>query len=93
MSQQANNDKSLALQTAWQRYAEFDASALEASKRHLSLRWWVIVLAVVATLLAILTQLYGHSLYHRGQIAMLVKQAGGQPAMTDFVYWCREKIQ
>ncbi|HXV43845.1 MAG TPA: DUF4231 domain-containing protein, partial [Anaerolineae bacterium] len=59
MSQQATNDKSLALKTAWQRYAEFDANALEASKRHLSLRWWVIVLAVVATLLAILTQLYG----------------------------------
>ena len=34
----------------------------------------------------ILTQLYGHSLYHRGQIALLVKQAGGKPAMTDFVY-------
>jgi uncharacterized damage-inducible protein DinB len=40
----------------------------------------------------VLTQLYGHSLYHRGQIAMLVKQAGGKPAMTDFVYWCREKV-
>ena len=33
----------------------------------------------------ILTQLYGHSLYHRGQIAILVKQAGGKPAATDFV--------
>jgi uncharacterized damage-inducible protein DinB len=40
----------------------------------------------------ILTQLYGHSLYHRGQIAILVKQAGGTPAMTDFVYWCRESL-
>lgn len=38
----------------------------------------------------IMTQLHGHSLYHRGQIAILVKQAGGQPAATDFVYWCRE---
>jgi tetratricopeptide (TPR) repeat protein len=61
MSQQINKDKSLALKIAWQRYAEFDASALTASKHHLSLRWWVIVLAVVATLLAILTQLYGEA--------------------------------
>jgi uncharacterized damage-inducible protein DinB len=38
----------------------------------------------------ILTQLYGHSLYHRGQVATLVKMAGGQPAATDFIYWCRE---
>jgi uncharacterized damage-inducible protein DinB len=41
----------------------------------------------------ILTQLYGHSLYHRGQIAMLVRQAGGEPAATDFVYWCREAVR
>jgi uncharacterized damage-inducible protein DinB len=40
----------------------------------------------------ILTQLFGHSLYHRGQIASLVKAAGGQPAATDFVYWSREPI-
>lgn len=38
----------------------------------------------------ILTQLYGHSLYHRGQLAMLVKGLGGHPAATDFVFWCRE---
>ncbi len=40
----------------------------------------------------ILTQLYGHSLYHRGQIATLVRAAGGEPAATDFVYWCRERV-
>jgi uncharacterized damage-inducible protein DinB len=40
----------------------------------------------------ILTQLFGHSWYHRGQIASLVKAAGGEPAITDFVYWCREPI-
>ncbi len=38
----------------------------------------------------ILTQLFGHSWYHRGQIAVLVRAAGGEPAVTDFVYWCRE---
>jgi len=40
----------------------------------------------------ILTQLFGHSWYHRGQIAMLVRAAGGEPAITDFVYWCREPV-
>src|SRR5262249_29619437 len=40
----------------------------------------------------ILTQLFGHSWYHRGQIAMLVRAAGGEPAATDLVYWCREPV-
>ena len=38
----------------------------------------------------ILAQLFGHSWYHRGQIAMLVRAAGGEPAVTDLIYWCRE---
>src|SRR5216684_2422938 len=40
----------------------------------------------------ILAQLFGHSWYHRGQIAMLVRTAGGEPAVTDFIFWCRESI-
>jgi uncharacterized damage-inducible protein DinB len=40
----------------------------------------------------ILAQLYGHSWYHRGQIAVLVRAAGGTPAITDFVFWCREPV-
>jgi uncharacterized damage-inducible protein DinB len=40
----------------------------------------------------VLTQLFGHSSYHRGQIAMLVRAAGGEPAVTDLIYWCRESI-
>jgi uncharacterized damage-inducible protein DinB len=40
----------------------------------------------------ILDQLFGHSWYHRGQIAMLVRVAGGQPAATDLIYWCREPM-
>jgi len=40
----------------------------------------------------VLTQLHGHSLYHRGQIASLVRAAGGQPAETDFIYWSREPV-
>ncbi len=41
----------------------------------------------------VLTQLHGHSLYHRGQIASLVRAAGGEPAITDFIFWSRESIQ
>jgi uncharacterized damage-inducible protein DinB len=40
----------------------------------------------------ILAQLFTHSPYHRGQIAMLVRAAGGEPAATDLVYWCREPV-
>ncbi len=40
----------------------------------------------------VLTQLYGHSLYHRGQIASLVRAAGGEPAKTDFIFWTRESV-
>ncbi len=40
----------------------------------------------------ILTQLFGHSWYHRGQIAQLIRMAGGEPAETDFVYWVRKSI-
>lgn len=38
----------------------------------------------------ILTQLHGHSLYHRGQVAQTVRALGGEPAITDFVFWSRE---
>jgi uncharacterized damage-inducible protein DinB len=40
----------------------------------------------------ILAQLFGHSWYHRGQIAMLVRQAGVEPAATDLIYWTRESV-
>jgi uncharacterized damage-inducible protein DinB len=40
----------------------------------------------------ILAQLFGHSWYHRGQIAMLIRAAGGEPAATDLVFWCREPV-
>lgn len=44
------------------------------------------------TLDDILTQLDGHAPYHRGQVAMLIKRAGGTPTNTDFILWCREPI-
>lgn len=40
----------------------------------------------------LLAQLYGHSWYHRGQIAAIVRSLGGEPAATDFVFWSRESI-
>ena len=40
----------------------------------------------------ILTQLHGHSLYHRGQIAMLLRSVGVEPPATDFIFWAREPI-
>jgi uncharacterized damage-inducible protein DinB len=40
----------------------------------------------------ILTQLFGHSLYHRGQIAALIRSMGCEPAITDFIYWTREPL-
>jgi uncharacterized damage-inducible protein DinB len=40
----------------------------------------------------VLTQLYGHSLYHRGQIAQLLRAGGAEPAVTDFVFWAREAL-
>ncbi len=40
----------------------------------------------------ILTQLFGHSWYHRGQIAQLVRMIGETPAETDYVYWKRKPI-
>ena len=40
----------------------------------------------------ILTQLFGHSWYHRGQIALLLRSIGAEPAVTDFVFWAREPV-
>jgi len=37
----------------------------------------------------ILFQLFGHSFYHRGQIALLLRKIGAEPALTDLVYWTR----
>ena len=40
----------------------------------------------------ILTQLFGHSGYHRGQIAMLLRSIGAEPAVTDLIFWAREPV-
>lgn len=38
----------------------------------------------------ILTHLFMHGAYHRGQIAAAIRSAGGQPVNTDFITWVRE---
>lgn len=40
----------------------------------------------------ILTQLFGHSWYHLGQIAQLLRQMGETPAVTDYVFFMREAV-
>ena len=41
----------------------------------------------------VLTQLFSHSSYHRGQIALLLRRIGAQPAATDFVFWTRQPLE
>jgi len=41
----------------------------------------------------LLTQLFGHSSYHRGQVAALVRELGGAPAVTDYLFWVREPVE
>jgi len=40
----------------------------------------------------VLSQLFTHSSYHRGQIASIVRSLGGEPAVTDFVFWSRSEL-
>ena len=44
------------------------------------------------TIVDILTQLFGHSWYHRGQIASLLRSMDCEPAVTDFVFWSRRTV-
>jgi uncharacterized damage-inducible protein DinB len=38
----------------------------------------------------VLTHVSLHGMYHRGQIAMLVRRGGGVPAVTDFIVFARD---
>ncbi|NJN55184.1 MAG: DUF4231 domain-containing protein [Anaerolineae bacterium] len=46
------------LEKAWMHHAELDTYADRLSKRHLTLRKWIAILGVVATFLAIITDIY-----------------------------------
>jgi uncharacterized damage-inducible protein DinB/heme-degrading monooxygenase HmoA len=41
----------------------------------------------------VLTQLLTHSPHHRGQVALLVRALGGEPAVAEFVLWSREPVE
>jgi uncharacterized damage-inducible protein DinB len=43
-------------------------------------------------LLDLLTQVFGHAWYHRGQIAMLVHDVGGEAIDTDYIFWNRPTV-
>jgi uncharacterized damage-inducible protein DinB len=39
----------------------------------------------------VLTHMLMHSAYHRGQVAAAVREAGGKPALTDYVMYLRQR--
>lgn len=43
-------------------------------------------------LLDLLTQVFGHAWYHRGQIAMLLSDLGGKAIDSDYIYWNRPTV-
>jgi uncharacterized damage-inducible protein DinB len=42
------------------------------------------------TIKDIIIQVINHSTYHRAQIALLVRQSGGEPAKTDYIFYQRQ---
>jgi len=44
-----------------------------------------------STIKEILMHVIQHSGYHRGQIAAEIRKAGGQPAYTDYIQYCRTR--
>lgn len=44
------------------------------------------------TVQEILTQLFGHSIHHRAQIATLFRALGEEPPLADFIFWARRKV-
>ena len=74
MGPNTNKDQSRALETAWQHFAEYDYNANIANRQHLSLRGWVIVLAVVATLLALVVDAYPKIVENPGMVRNAIEQ-------------------
>ena len=48
--------------------------------------------AYESTVGEIITHVYNHSTYHRGQVARLVTEAGGKRASTDFIALTRRTL-
>jgi len=56
---QPNNEQLSPLKLAWQRYAQIDTNAVKASTVYFQLRSWILVLGLLATLLAVLIEIFG----------------------------------
>ena len=76
------------LESAWRKWiASADAASLDqkiAYINSLGESW-------TSTAREILTHIIIHAGYHRGQIAILLGQAGQKPAYTDFIHAARQK--
>lgn len=82
-------DRLSTVEFAWDKYMQrLDETELARVFAYQSLDGWRFRSSVED----ILTQLFGHSSYHRGQIAQLLRSLGAEPAITDFVYWSREAL-
>jgi uncharacterized damage-inducible protein DinB len=78
------------METLWSKYlSELDDTGLERVFEYQSYQG----ACFRNTIEDILTQLFGHSWYHRGQIAMLLRSMGAEPAVTDLVFWAREPAE
>ena len=79
-------DELRAIQARWDDYLEqLDATELDRTVSYRAMEGD----AYENTVEDILTQLHGHSWYHRGQVAQTIRRLGGEPAVTDFVYFAR----
>jgi uncharacterized damage-inducible protein DinB len=80
-------DEAKLLQPAWERYlSQGGAEALDARTSYKNSKgeaWNSLVRDV-------LTHVFLHSTYHRGQIAADMRAAGHEPAYTDFIHGVRQ---
>jgi hypothetical protein len=60
------------LEVAWTRFAQFDAASLRRSRSHLRMRQWIAALGVLATLFAILTELYPENFSPLGGVILKI---------------------
>ncbi len=60
------------LEIAWTRYAQFDRASLRRKRPNFGLRRWILILGVLATLLAILTEVLADSLPALGSLALKI---------------------
>ena len=58
------------LNVAWERYAQFDRISFDRTRRHIRARRWIVLLGVLATLFAILTDAYPASFPALGGLAL-----------------------